>query len=388
MAGTGTARHSPRDRRAVLIADAAPERLRPVAAALARECRVEFARDGDEAWRVLARGGCAATLVDAALPPSSGLDILRRLADRPPARRPLVLAIGPVGDVRLQVIRTHKLADLVQTTPCADAVILRQLWSLLDVEVELRLARLAPDQWGVLKATHGLLDLAATAIARGAGLPKSAIEAAGLAVAEAVDSGRLTPMLDELRLHHDYSYVHSLRVAAHLATFARQTGMRAADAQLLAQAGLLHDVGKTAVPAAVLDKPGPLIDDEWALVRHHPALGGALLRRTLNLPPQLVAITERHHERLDGSGYPHGLKGGAIDEPSLLCAIADVHTALTDRRAYREPFSEEEAFARMRTLGGRQLDRGLLHRYEEVIRDGQPVAAWPPQATVRQLLPA
>jgi HD-GYP domain-containing protein (c-di-GMP phosphodiesterase class II) len=93
------------------------------------------------------------------------------------------------------------------------------------------------------------------------------------------------------------------------------------------------------------------------------------------LPAQLVAVTERHHERLDGSGYPSGLAGAAIDQPSLLCAIADVHTALTDRRPYREPLTDDEAFARMRELGGRQLDLGLLRRYEQVVRDTRPAAA-------------
>lgn len=388
MAGTGTARHPTEDGRAVLIADPNPERFRPVAAALARECEVEFAHDGENAWSALARRHYAAALVNAGLPKVSGLETLRRLADRPSLRRPLVMAVGAAGDVRLQVIRTHKLADLVQPTPCPDAVLLRQIWSLLDLDVEQRLAGRSPEQRRLLRTTHGLLDVAATAVARGAGLPAEVIEVAGRAVVDALASGSMMPLLGELQNHHDYTYVHSVRVAAHLAAFALETGMRASDALLLAQAGLLHDVGKTAVPAAVLDKPGPLVDEEWTLVRHHPATGGEMLRRTPDLPPQLVAITERHHERLDGSGYPRGLAGAAIDEPSLLCAIADVHTALTDRRAYRAPLTNEEAFARMHELADRQLDRALLHRYEEVIRDGPIAAIRPPTASGSGLIPA
>ena len=70
-------------------------------------------------------------------------------------------------------------------------------------------------------------------------------------------------VLTSLRAHHDYTFAHSFRVATHLATFALATGMRRADAELLAQAGLLHDIGKTAIPVAILDKPGPLDSSEW-----------------------------------------------------------------------------------------------------------------------------
>lgn len=377
MPGSTTATHPRLDQRAVLIADPEPERLRSSISALERECEVEVAQDGEHACAALTRGRHAAALVSTGLPNVSGLEALRRLAGIERAWRPLVVAVGPAGDVRLQVIRTHKLADAVQATPCPEPVLLRHIWSLLDLAVERRIGQLPPAQRALVKTTHGLLDLAAGAIARGNGLPAAAVAAAGQAVIEALGSGGLTPVLGELRAHHDHTYVHSVRVAAHLAAFAIQTGMRDADALLLAQAGLLHDIGKTAIPTAILDKPGPLTDAEWVQVHRHPAVGGEVLRRSLGLPPQLVAVTERHHERLDGSGYPAGLAGAAIDEPSLLCAIADVHTALTDRRAYRDPVSDDAAFARMRELGGRQLDRGLLCRYEQVVRDTSPASSRP-----------
>ena len=127
--------------------------------------------------------------------------------------------------------------------------------------------------------------------------------------------------------------------------------MRRDDAEILAQAGLLHDIGKAAVPVGILDKPGPLDSGEWHLVQRHPLIAADVLQRSPALPAHLVRIAERHHERLDGSGYPQGLSGAQIDEPSLLCAIADVHTALTDRRAYRSPLDEAAAFARMRAAG-------------------------------------
>ena len=179
-------------------------------------------------------------------------------------------------------------------------------------------------------------------------------------------------VLDDLRRHHDYTFAHSFRVATHLATFALATGMRRDDAELLAQAGLLHDIGKTAIPVGILDKPGPLDSGEWRVVHRHPLIAADVLQRSPALPAHLIRIAERHHERLDGSGYPHGLAGTEIDEPSLLCAIADVHTALTDRRAYRNPVDEAAAFARMRPLAGPHLEPALFRRYEAVMLDSRP----------------
>ena len=136
--------------------------------------------------------------------------------------------------------------------------------------------------------------------------------------------------------------------------------MRRDDAELLAQAGLLHDIGKTAIPVGILDKPGPLDSSEWPVVQRHPLVAAEVLRRTPALPAHLIRIALRHHERLDGSGYPHGLAGAAIDEPSLLCAIADVHTALTDRRAYRNPLDDAAALAHMRPFAGRHFEPALF----------------------------
>ena len=99
----------------------------------------------------------------------------------------------------------------------------------------------------------------------------------------------------------------------------------------------------------------------------------------------MIRIALRHHERLDGSGYPHGLAGAAIDEPSLLCAIADVHTALTDRRAYRNPLDDAGRLEHMRPFVGRHFEPALFQRYEQVMRDGD--GSGQPRCTILTLSP-
>ena len=353
----------------VLLAHPQAGLLRGGGEALAREYRVEVTEHGGTAFEALACGRCRLALVAIALPVLSGLETLRRLAGVGLQHPPMVLAVGARDDVRLKVIATHDLADAIQEVPCPDGVLLRQLWRLVDREVEQHWLRLPPLPKALVRSTRSLFGLAVTG---GGELPAESARLAGQQLVEALCTRLMADVLGTLRSHHDYTFAHSLRVATHLATFALATGMRRDDAEILAQAGLLHDIGKAAVPVGILDKPGPLDSGEWHLVQRHPLIAADVLQRSPALPAHLVRIAERHHERLDGSGYPQGLTGTQIDEPSLLCAIADVHTALTDRRAYRSPMAEEAAFVRMRELAGPQLEPALFKRYQAVMLDAPP----------------
>jgi putative nucleotidyltransferase with HDIG domain len=129
---------------------------------------------------------------------------------------------------------------------------------------------------------------------------------------------------------------------------------------------LLHDVGKLLVPAEVLNKPGKLDEEEWAMVRRHPSAGVELLA-DIEFPWDVRPIVESHHERWDGTGYPHGLAGDAIPLTARVVCIADVYDALTSRRSYKEPFTHEEAMSVMRRERGLAFDPELFDRFEEVV---------------------
>ena len=378
MAEASFADLPPEGRPTVLLAHPQLDRLRLVGEALAREYRVEVTEDGVATFEALACGRCRLAAVAMALPGLSGLEALRRLAALGLQRPPLILAIGAKDDVRLKVIATHDLAHAIQELPCPDGVLLRQIWRLVDREIEQHLARLPPLPKALVRSTRTLLGQAGTAVTGGGELAAESVRLAGRQLVEAMCARLMGGMLEALRTHHDYTFAHSLRVATHLATFALATGMRRDDAEILAQAGLLHDIGKAAVPVGILDKPGPLDSGEWHLVQRHPLTAADVLQRSPELPAHLVRIAERHHERLDGSGYPQGLSGAQIDEPSLLCAIADVHTALTDRRAYRSALNEAAAFARMRQMAGPQLEPAMFSRYEAVMLDQRSTARTDP----------
>lgn len=128
---------------------------------------------------------------------------------------------------------------------------------------------------------------------------------------------------------------------------------------------LLHDVGKLMVPAEVLNKPGKLTDDEWAMVRGHPTAGVELLA-DIEFPWDVRPIVESHHERWDGRGYPHNLAGEAIPLAARVLCIADVYDALTSQRSYKRAFSHHEAIEIMRKDVGTQFDPALFPVFEEV----------------------
>jgi DNA-binding CsgD family transcriptional regulator len=144
------------------------------------------------------------------------------------------------------------------------------------------------------------------------------------------------------------------------------------DASLVYRAGLLHDLGRVAVPTGIWEKPGPLRAEEWELVRLHPYHSARILSRSPMLAP-LGAIAGRHHERTDGSGYPAGVRAAELDGPACLLAAADVLHALGEPRPHRPALAPAEA---SRVLSGLPLDRDAIRAVCDAA--GAPPAALPP----------
>ncbi len=135
---------------------------------------------------------------------------------------------------------------------------------------------------------------------------------------------------------------HNLRVARLCVHIGRQLSMSASELRVLARAGLMHDIGKLGIPDAVLGKHSPLDESEWILMRAHPEMGLTLLDRPGQSSREVLAVLY-HHERLDGSGYPYGLKAEAIPIEARIVAVADTYDALTSDRPYRQACSPADA---------------------------------------------
>jgi HD-GYP domain-containing protein (c-di-GMP phosphodiesterase class II) len=133
--------------------------------------------------------------------------------------------------------------------------------------------------------------------------------------------------------------------------------------ELLECAARLHDVGKLGVPEAILRKPGPLDESEWAVMRRHPEWGAQMVARV----PGLEGIAEYvrgHHERWDGRGYPDGLAGSRIPLASRVISVCDAFEAMVSRRPYRAPLSFDAALRELLAGAGSQFDPGLVAAVE------------------------
>jgi putative nucleotidyltransferase with HDIG domain len=151
---------------------------------------------------------------------------------------------------------------------------------------------------------------------------------------------------------------HSARVTQLALRLGRAAGLSEEELQVLELGALLHDVGKVRIPKKILAKPGPLDEPEWILIRHHPAYGAEIVRRS-ELLAQVAGIVRHHHEWVDGSGYPDGLRGEEIPLAARVVGIADAYEAMTSDRSYRRAMSAETARGRVETGLGAQFDRDL-----------------------------
>jgi diguanylate cyclase (GGDEF)-like protein/putative nucleotidyltransferase with HDIG domain len=170
---------------------------------------------------------------------------------------------------------------------------------------------------------------------------------------------------------------HCERVADLAGALAAKAGLDETSLFWFRIGALLHDVGKLIVPAEVLNKPGKLTDEEWALVRKHPEAGEQMLA-DVQFPWDVSPMVRSHHERWDGHGYPDGLAGENIPLPARILCVADVYDALTTERSYKKAFTQLEAIEIMRREIGKQFDPQLFVKFEEMVRRGSvhaPAAA-------------
>jgi putative nucleotidyltransferase with HDIG domain len=163
-----------------------------------------------------------------------------------------------------------------------------------------------------------------------------------------------------------YTQGHCLRVSDLACATARRTGLDERGLFWFRVGALLHDVGKIAVPPEILNKPGRLTSEEWALMRSHPEAGVELLRG-IEFPEDVLPIVLHHHEKWDGSGYPHGLSGDAIPVAARILGIADVYDALTTERSYKPGMPHPVAMTAMREGAGTHFDPGLFRVFESVV---------------------
>ncbi|MBI5150896.1 MAG: HD domain-containing protein [Candidatus Omnitrophica bacterium] len=164
-----------------------------------------------------------------------------------------------------------------------------------------------------------------------------------------------------------YSRGHLDRVADTCVLIARKLGLDAGDIQTLRDAARLHDLGKIGIPDEVLQKKGPLTEQDWELMKKHPEIGESIIKPIRSLS-NLCDIVRHHHEKLDGSGYPDGLKADQISPLVRITTISDIYDALTSDRPYRSRMTVAQACAELRKMGGK-LDQDIVEVFAEALSE-------------------
>lgn len=184
--------------------------------------------------------------------------------------------------------------------------------------------------------------------------------------------GVLVTLVETLALRDRMTARHAAAVARYARALAKEADCSEADQDVAHTAGLLHDIGKFALPDRILNAE-ILSDEDWATVRRHPQEGATLVGRLDGYGPVAEAILY-HHEQIDGSGYPAGLIGNEIPQLSRIIAICSTYDTLTARDSYRSPMTPQDAMAELRRVSGRQLDGELVELFIAMLeREGPGV---------------
>ncbi|MDD5175875.1 MAG: HD-GYP domain-containing protein [Sterolibacterium sp.] len=173
--------------------------------------------------------------------------------------------------------------------------------------------------------------------------------------------------LARLKTADDYTYMHSVAVSALMVSLARQMRFNDADVHEAGRAGLLHDVGKANIPMKVLNKPGKLTDEEFYIVKGHPEEGHRILLAAKSTGEVPLDVVLHHHEKIDGSGYPHRLMDGEINHFAKMGAVCDVYDAITSNRPYKQGWDPTESIQKMTEWSGSHFDPEIFQAFVKCI---------------------
>ena len=306
--------------RRVLIVDDSPAFTAPLSRLLIAEgFAVDVVHDSDSVIAAVARSAPDVVLLDVELPGASGFEVCRSLKQNDVTRLiPIVLLTGLVG-------REHRLAgieagaDDFLTKPFDSSELTARVRSLS------RLKRYTDE---LESAESVIVSLALTVEARDA-----------------------------------YTEGHCDRLSTYAVALGRALGLPADELSALRRGGLLHDVGKVGIPDAVLLKQGRLTADEYALVKQHTVIGERLCSGLRSLAA-VLPIIRQHHERLDGTGYPDGLRGNAVSLLAQIIGVVDAFDAMTTDRPYRASLGADRAIDELRRDAARgAMDRTLVDTF-------------------------
>lgn len=321
------------------------------------------AASGEQALQIVRRQKVAALLLDVHLPGMNGIELVPQLLELEPS---------------LAILMLTAVNDATTATLCMQRGAMDYLIKPVDLEHLGRALQRA------LQRRHTLLEdqrinrwLRDEVVLRSAELR---MERQNL---ERISVATLEALVNALEAKDPYMRGHSARVADLSAMVAAEMQLSDEEVELVRTAGRLHDIGKIGIREEILNKQGPLTDEEYDQVKQHVLVGSQILAPLVHLR-DVISSVRSHHERWDGFGYPDRLAGDAIPQGARIIGAVEIFDALTTSRPYQEKMPAETAIERMRDLAGTVLDQKVHRALESVIRrrqaltfledpDGEPV---------------
>lgn len=295
------------------------ERLREVDGA---EFELVHATGLDEAFRLLGEAPFDVVLLDLMLPDSQGLDTLARIRGRAP-----------------------RVATVVLT-------------GLLDEAIGISAVKAGAQDYLVKGQVEGSLLVRALRYAMERRQSEEALESSLEKLTRTID-GIIRAMALTVEVRDPYTAGHQRRVAQLAGATAAEMGLSSDEVRRVSVAAELHDLGKISIPVEILCKPGLLSESEFALIRMHPRAAYDILSG-IEFPWPIAEVVLQHHERLDGSGYPSGLRGDAILPDARIIGVADVLEAMTSHRPYRPAPGVDKALAEIKQGSGIMYDPDVV----------------------------
>jgi putative two-component system response regulator len=288
--------------------------------------RVVTVPDGAAAVEELTRTQVDLVLLDVMMPHLNGFEVCQKIKSNPETYLIPIVLVTALSDKKDRIEGIEAGADDFLTRPVDRAELLARVGSLLK-----------------LKYRTDELERAESVL---------------FALAESIEG------------KDPYTHGHCERLSDYSARLGEHLGLAEDQIVALRRAGMVHDVGKVAVPDAILLKPGKLSEQEWKLMREHPVVGERICA-PLKSFRLVLPIIRHHHEKLDGSGYPDGLRGDAIPITARILQIVDVYDALTTERPYKKAFSSADALQTMKEeVAKGWWDPHIFNEFEQLVRSG------------------
>lgn len=176
-------------------------------------------------------------------------------------------------------------------------------------------------------------------------------------------------LLDKVKAKDPFTFYHCCRVGRGARRLAKAIGLNEFEQAILEYSGLFHDIGKVQIPSEILVKPGRLDKNEIDVMKSHPTLSAEMIQHLDNVPffRFMLPGIKYHHEKIEGGGYPHSLRGDAIPLFARVIAVVDSYDAMTNARPYRNPLGEEKAIQELKDFSGRQFDFHLVKAFLDLL---------------------